>query len=406
MHGGPWVLARAGLEGLLDQLARAGELIGPVKVEGELVFEPVARAADLCHEYVNSMIPIKNHFLPTREPLAHYRLRDGSAALGAASGDGSPAPRVLFGARSCDVAGLAYLEKFLSGEVFGAAGTPDTPFMRRRDSITVLSVTCREPGPTCMCVCGHGGPALESGYDWQLTALPQGWLVESGRARGARMAARFASLLSPAPRAAVEEKEHRVAEAVRRFDARAPHRVPTMAASRVVSTGRLTEDFWAEVGERCHECGGCAFVCPTCYCFNVADLPAVGEGAAPTPGQGLVPLTPGVPAGPPRDGEWRRERLRDCCTLGGYVREAGGSYPRWSCGERCQTRFFHKLAWQFHQRMGTPGCTGCGRCVTTCMGSIGIDRVSDEMTRSLVGTGTPLTDALPRRRRVREAPWS
>jgi Fe-S oxidoreductase len=33
--------------------------------------------------------------------------------------------------------------------------------------------------------------------------------------------------------------------------------------------------------------------------------------------------------------------------------------------------------------MGALGCTGCGRCATVCLGGIGIDRISEEMTAVL-----------------------
>jgi hypothetical protein len=92
-------------------------------------------------------------------------------------------------------------------------------------------------------------------------------------------------------------------------------------------------------------------------------------------------------------------RLRDNCQLAGFVRQTGGGYPRWTCGERCLTRFFHKLSQQFQERMGAPGCTGCGRCIVTCLGERGIDRVAETMRDALTGPGrasrAPLRPAAP-----------
>jgi ferredoxin len=173
-----------------------------------------------------------------------------------------------------------------------------------------------------------------------------------------------------------------------RFQHANDHRVPTMAASRLVSGSRLPRDYWKGVGERCSECGGCAFVCPTCSCFNVVDVEAPGSEVA-EPAEGLFPTAPAGVTAAPRDGRWERVRLRDNCILPGFVREAGGGYPRWTCGERCVTRFFHKLSWQFHARMGAPGCTGCGRCILTCLGEEGIDRVATGMLDALRATRVP-----------------
>lgn len=376
-------LTRESLDRLLERFARAGTLVAPVDVDGEAAFRPVRDPARILRDVVNTLIPPRDLFLPTPETLLAYRIEGGVPRLAPEAADGTP-ERIVFGIRSCDVAGLAYLERFLSGAPFGRSDLADGPFMRRREAATLLSVTCPAPADTCACVCCSGGPALEAGFDWQLTELDDGWLVEIGSARGERLAARCADALADAPAGALERKERRVRETIERFAERSTRRVPTMAASRMVSSGRLAEGFWTEVGERCSECGGCAFVCPTCSCFNVADLRPVGEAPIEVRPRGDTPAVPGGPSDAVADGDYLRVRTRDCCTLAGFVRQAGGGYPRWTCGERCVTRFFHKLSAQFHARLGAPGCTGCGRCIEVCLGEEGIDRVAQAMEAALL----------------------
>jgi formate hydrogenlyase subunit 6/NADH:ubiquinone oxidoreductase subunit I len=374
-----WVSAEA-LDGILDRLATERTLIGPVRRGDDVYFRPVQHAADLCRDYVNALEPPKRWFLPTPERLARYRLPGGQPV------DGGDEPRetVFFGIRSCDVAGLAQLTRFFSGETIGRPDVADGPFMARRERTTILSVVCQNPAETCMCVCCKGGPALDAGYDWQLTELSRGWLVEVGSAKGRALAERFATALVPADERQVAEREERIAGVVETFHRHSARRVQSMAAGRMVSQGRLPEAFWAELGERCVECGGCAFVCPTCNCFNVVDAPEAGAGTLPEP-DGPEPAVPGGPTAPRAEGMFERLRLRDSCQLAGFVRQYGGSYPRDTCGKRCRTRFFHKLSWQFVARVGTLGCTGCGRCVQVCLGGIGIDVVSQRMTDVLVG---------------------
>ncbi len=389
MSRGPRWASRADLDGVLDHLATEGALVAPVRAEGEVLFRRVPGAAAICRDYVNALVPPKDLLLPSPQRLLGYRLEGGRPALDPPAEERLE-PLVLFGVRSCDVAGFVYLDRFLSGQVFGRPDLADTPFRARREALTVLSVVCLAPGPTCMCVCCQGGPALEQGYDWQLTALEEGWLVEIGSEKGERLAERFAAALPAAEPAAVREKEERVRQVVEGFDHFSANRVQTMAGSRLTSTGRLAPAFWERVGERCFECGGCAFVCPTCYCFNVADVgpPCPLDEAATdvpaVPGGRVAGAVEGADGG---DGCWERLRLRDCCMLPGFVRQAGGGYPRWTTGERCLTRFFHKLSWQFHARMGALGCTGCGRCTVVCLGGIGIEQVSSEMTAALIGAG-------------------
>jgi ferredoxin len=159
----------------------------------------------------------------------------------------------------------------------------------------------------------------------------------------------------------------------------------------MVSAGELDRAFWRIVGDRCFECGGCAFVCPTCWCFNVSDVAGAGQASFAEPPDAVGPLAPGGALEPGADGEWERVRLRDCCNLAGFIRQAGGGYPRVSCGERCLTRFFHKLSEQFHERMDAPGCTGCGRCIAVCLGEEGIDAVAEGMRVVLSGPGRAST---------------
>ena len=384
-------LTRDGLERLLARLARESELIGPVDVEGETVFLPVSDPAQLARDYVNSLVPPKELLLPSPERLLAYRVESGRPVLAETNGDAAVRPRVIFGIRSCGVAGLAYLERYFSGEVFARPDLADGPFMARREATTLVSVVCQKPGPTCMCVCCKGGPALERGYDWQLTELTDGWLVEIEGARGEALAARCADLLGVPPAGARAEKDGRVYATIEHFASHSMHRVPTMAATRMVSTGQLEKSFWRLVGDRCFECGGCAYVCPTCWCFNVVDVAGAGEAPFDEHAEPLWPLAPGGAVEPNADGEWERLRVRDCCNQAGFIRQAGGGYPRVSCGERCVTRFFHKLSQQFHERMDAPGCTGCGRCVQVCLGEEGIDAVAEGMRVVLTGPGRAST---------------
>jgi formate hydrogenlyase subunit 6/NADH:ubiquinone oxidoreductase subunit I len=364
-----WWIEAPDLDAILDELARSATLVAPVRTHGEVVFRQVEGASQVCREYVNSLVPPKRWFLPTPETLLRYRVADGVPAIEAANGRHDELPLFLFGVRSCDVAGFGYLSRFLSGEMFGRPDTADGPYLARRERATVLSVVCQQPGETCMCVCCKGGPSLPAGYDWQLTEFPRGWYVEVAGPKGRALAERFAARMRPATEAEAAAQRARMETVVEEFHRHSTRKVQSMTAGRMVSQGRLSKRFWAGIGERCVECGGCAFVCPTCYCFNVADVPDHDTGET--------------------DGQvFDRVRLRDNCQLAGFIRQAGAGYPRATCGERCQTRFFHKLSWQFVDRMGALGCTGCGRCAQVCLGGIGIDTVSDEITELFVASGT------------------
>ena len=102
---------------------------------------------------------------------------------------------------------------------------------------------------------------------------------------------------------------------------------------------------WEELGSRCLACGNCTQACPTCFCHNYLDeLSFDGQSAT-------------------RTQEW------DSCFFNDYS-YLHGSHARKERGQRYRHWISHKLShWQ--TQFGTPGCTGCGRCITWC--PVGID---------------------------------
>jgi len=233
--------------------------------------------------------------------------------------------------------------------MFGGAVGADDAFAARRARTTMISVVCTDPGPACMCVCCEAGPALASGFDWQLTRLRHGWLVESGSERGRRSASGSRPICARRCRPSGRSATAAWAACVRRFHQESPRRVQTMSAVRQLSAGRPDDAFWDEVGGRCFECGAARSCARPASASTSPTCRSLRRAAA---GRRVPPAAPGGPGAAPVDGAWERVRVRDACTLAGHGRLAGGSYPRETCGDRCRIRFFHKLSWQFHQRMG------------------------------------------------------
>ncbi len=260
----------------------------------------------------------------------------------------------VFGIRSCDVAGIGHLDRFYLDREYR-----DIYYHRLRQGLFLVNVACTVPGvdigPDCFCVCTDTGPAARSGFDLQLVALGDRYLAVAGTPAGEAL---FAStIFRKATPEDVAARRLALANARRSFF----HRTSWFAgAVRGVSAGKVSEETWEEIGNRCLECGGCTFVCPACTCFTVTDR-----------------LT-----GPDT---YERVRVWDSCALAGFTRMAGGFNPRKAVHDRRNRRFFRKLSHYFVQRELSVACVGCGRCAAVCHGEIGMPTVVEMIRRGSVG---------------------
>jgi sulfhydrogenase subunit beta (sulfur reductase) len=331
------VLAKAKLPSFLlalrDKLGYrvvAPQRVGPADV----VFDQIGPAGTVAWDYVNSLLPPKAFFFPRREDLFTIH----GARPPTLTPPADEPPLAIFGMRSCDATGVAFLEQFFAGRSFD-----DTTVTERIRRSLRMTLACATPGPDCFCVCCEGGPFLIQGFDLQFVDLGEELLVETGTPQGESVVTREAALFGPAGAGHREARDRTVA----RVDTLFQRRNYVAGGMKRISLDHIPVETWEEVAESCRGCGGCCFVCPTCSCFTVADLPATADSC-------------------------RRERSWDACLYAGFTREASGHNPRAARGSRLKRRYFHKVSYQYVERMGRHGCVGCGRCVTTCMGGVDI----------------------------------
>ncbi|HIE52651.1 MAG TPA: hypothetical protein EYP85_12920 [Armatimonadetes bacterium] len=328
-------------------------IAAPVAMEnGDVLFQKGVAPEEAAPEYVNSIIsPVKFAF-PQTQVLLRYRL--GKEPMVEAHFE--VGPMVIFGLRSCDVTAFRYLNQFFSRPPV------DTPFVEAMQNLLLISLTCQEPGPNCFCVCCHAGPFLEEGYDLQLTDFGDKYLVEIGSEKGEQAVEGHAEFFSPAPDELLSQRQELALEAQQKFTISAHFGT----GIRKLTTRRLSEEVWELLAARCVECGGCAYVCPLCTCFDVVDR-------AETPASGL------------------RERTWDCCQYAGYSLEASGHNPRETKVSRFKRRFYHKLSYFYLEQDGRHGCVGCGRCVQTCFGEVDmplvVNALREETAQPVYGRG-------------------
>lgn len=325
-----WRLERAQVEAWLADLIRAGRVVhAPVDRDGVLAFRTVTAPGEVSLAEGKTRLSPKDCVFPRTEPLFGYRLEGDGVRLTDPPAD--TAERVLFAVRPCDAAGLVRLDGVLANDPFYAA---------RRARATVVTLGCDRPDPECFCSAVNGAPHGTEGSDVELLPTPDGVLVRPLTAKGETLVAVSAdgwAAASPEDWSRAEERGKAAAAAILRQPVAAEW------------AGRLEAGFadpaWSKVGRMCLGCSICAYVCPSCSCFDVQD-----EGGASC-------------------GE--RCRVWDACSLGLFTAHASGHNPRADQSSRYRQRLLHKFSYYPARGAGQWMCVGCGRCVRMC--PVGID---------------------------------
>ncbi len=340
------LLSHDRVDEFVGRLLAAAEVIAPRRTEaGDLLYGQVRAPSEVFWGYGIPVEPLKRFFMPQRDTMLRFS-KNGKLSVAPVYDE---KPRLFLAARCCDVTGVGVQDVMYSGKY------EDPYYLLRRSQSLLLAFTCQQPDENCYCVCGDAGPFLKKGYDQQWTALPEGMLIEIGSEKGRLLAEKHADLLVPAELGHIKARHQLAKEAETRFG---DFRAYLAGAMRKLSLEEVESAVWSELADRCVDCGGCTFLCPTCSCFTTTDRMEGEEGV--------------------------RERHWDACTYTCYAREASGHNPRAQRRTRLHARFFHKLSHQWALRNTRHGCVCCGRCLSTCQAWAHMPAAAEAMRRGEV----------------------
>lgn len=296
------------------------QVFAPVLKKGKAEFTFIRSAEEISFEHVQTLQSPKATVFPRAETLFSFKKEKNDVKL--RNFDAASIPEtVVFGLHPCDAAGFAPLSAIFNWD------TKDKPFNGHLSRTVLVSVSCTRHDEYCFCTSVNGGPGNTAGSDLLLTSTPEGFIVEEITEKGKSLVEEYSNFF---------EEDKKLDKADFLTD------IPPKFSLEELK-GKLSHMFdsgvWKEQSERCLGCGACAFVCPTCACFDMQ------EDSKGTSG--------------------RRIRCWDSCGFSLFTLHTSGHNPREIQSQRWRQRLLHKFSYM-PQRLSVAGCTGCGRCSRAC----------------------------------------
>lgn len=328
------ILAKNELDGFIKKLSKKMKVCAPVKRgHGNFAFGEVVSAGEIALNYIPTILPPKKYFMPPREKLLDFDI-SGEKPKDAASLDAEKL--AIFGVHTCDLAGIQCLNM-----VF-AEKPRDYNYIMRKENILIIGLEC---GAYCD---GHASCALvgnhypNGGYDLFFTDLGDRFIIHVNTQAGEELVEGMGlAKAGSADMSALDFVRDGKRTAFQNEIGVDPKSLPGIFEK----TG--DSKVWAELGNRCVSCGNCTNVCPTCYCFDMADTINLD-------------LKTGF-----------RTRTWDSCQFETFAEVAGGENFRKERGARQRHRFNRKFKYPL-EKFYRSFCTGCGRCTRACMAGINL----------------------------------
>ncbi|MEW6070064.1 MAG: 4Fe-4S dicluster domain-containing protein [Candidatus Thermoplasmatota archaeon] len=336
------IILKTKIQEFINTLLKDYEIYAPVKENNIAKFSIINDGTKIFYEYSNSTIPPKQIIFPQSEVLFKFQLTRKITELQVPVTEGKE--KIILWLRPCDAKSFLILDKIFDSEY------KDNNYINKRKTTTLVGLSCNSPSSNCFCTSIKGSPFSKENLDVLFTELDKSYYVEVITKKGEELIEKAPRLFSEVSKEASIKKVELQAEAERKI-------------VRSVEVNKITEKlkaiyesaFWDSIGEKCIACGICAYLCPTCHCFDINDEVSItrAKGA--------------------------RIRTWDYCTHQLYTLQASGFNPRPTQKYRVRNRVYHKFKY-FQDNFNSTGCVGCGRCVEYCPVNIDVSEILSKIS--------------------------
>lgn len=288
-------------------------------------------------EAAPTKISFKENFFPRTETLFYFKSNQKGVEL--IEPRSSDTKTIIFGAKPCDAASVPILSKVFNWDY------RDDFFNQRVENTIIIGLACGYSDEYCFCNSVGLNPNSEKGSDIFLEKFNDGsFEVKVVTEKGKDFIESFKNFFSQIetcnqlpPNAASSNEKRNI----------------DYANIKNWLDNNFDNKFWNSAGELCLGCGLCAFVCPTCHCFDIIDE--------------NYDLSCG-----------RRAKNWDSCQFELFTKHASGHNPRDTKEKRYRQRIMHKFKY-YNDRFGEILCTGCGRCSRGCPAGINITEILENI---------------------------
>jgi sulfhydrogenase subunit beta (sulfur reductase) len=317
------LVSKNSLEKLFDILKQNSiKIFAPVTKNGKVSFNTVESFKAIATDYIQTTQSSKDLAFPRTEKILDFTKSKEGVTVKPFDYQSAP-ETVIWGIRPCDAMGIGELSAIFNWD------SKDEIYNSRLKRTTVIGFSCNKADESCFCTSVGGNPGNTIGSDILFTKMGEegDYLAEILTEKGSAIVTLAPDLFENASK---PEKEKYLAEVPVKFD---------QNGIREKLDKFFESEHWVEQSLRCIGCGACAYVCPTCACFDIQDEYHGKTGS--------------------------RVRCWDSCGLSQFTLHTSGHNPREVQSQRWRQRIMHKFSYM-PDRLSVYGCTGCGRCSRAC----------------------------------------
>ncbi|MCK5134176.1 MAG: 4Fe-4S dicluster domain-containing protein [Bacteroidales bacterium] len=317
----------------LIQSLSSHEIYAPL--ENDFSCDYVKLEADTVTEIVYNkpkpVTPLKKFFLPVKENVTSI----------AAPGN----PVAIIGTPNCDVMALAFLDEIYLDQEY-----TDPAYRQRRENTTIISTDCLSIREHCHCTSYGIDPTGNDHSDISLAVIEDQVILTVHGPKGEAFIQSLGIIVTVEPEKglmqSLGEMHSSVLEQLKEQNKGLPGYEET---GKLISANGM--ESWKKYASTCVSCGACSAICPTCSCFLLIDKPG-----------------------------FEKVRQLDTCQYPGFERVAGGEDALNELPERFRNRYMCKYVWK-PEKYQLKACTGCGRCIETCIGQINKNELILELSK-------------------------